>query len=161
MYNTKQSVSDFLKNHSVGVLSTVSPDGKPYASPIYFIADDDLNFYFTTKSDTKKSQNFTTNKHVALTVVDHTIPLTIQSTGTVKEVEEPDMYAKLAEANAKAGGEFSWPPPLSKLESAGYLLLYKYTPEWLRVGDFSEPQTTSGVQKNVFHEIIPGLEEKV
>jgi general stress protein 26 len=154
-YSSKEKVYEFLQSHAVGILSTATTAGIPSASPIYFIVDEDLNFFFVTKSDTKKAQNVKENKNVALTIVDSGIPLTIQSSGTVEEVQDPQMYAKLAEANAKEKGGFSWPPPLSKLESEGFLLLYKFQPSWLRVGDFSESKEGADIQNNIFHVIIP------
>jgi uncharacterized pyridoxamine 5'-phosphate oxidase family protein len=153
--HSKEDVYNFLQGHALGVLSTVSPDGTPYASPIYFITDKELNFFFVTKSDTKKAQNIAQNNHAALTITQASPPITIQATGTIGEAQEPEIFAKIADAYAKEKGEFSWPPPLSKLQSEGYLLMYKFIPTWLRVGDFSEFEDVTEIQKNIFRQIIP------
>lgn len=153
--NSKEGVYNFLQEHAGAVLSTVSPDGTPYASPIYFIVDKELNFFFLTKSDTKKAQNIEKNNHVALTVVHPSLPITVQATGTVEEVQEPEILIKMAKTNANETGGFSWPPPLSKLISEGYLLMYKVTPHWLRIGDFATPQQQPEKPTKIFYEIIP------
>ena len=141
---SKNEVYTYLQSLYIAVLSTATPSGAPYAATIYFITDPDLNFYFLTKSDTKKSRNIEENSNVALTTVDTSTPRTIQASGKVVEVEDPTQYRRMleriSEANAKKGG-FYWPPPLSKINSSGDLVLYKFTPEWLRFADFSEETT--------------------
>ncbi len=145
---------DYLRPLAIAVLSTVSPAGEPYAATIFFITDQDLNFYFLTKSDTKKSEYLEETKKAALTIIDPSSPKTVQATGTVSEIETPQMYqalmAKIAESNVKETG-FYWPPPLSKLDSSGDLLLYQFTPEWLRVADFSEDPK----EGNTFYQVLP------
>ncbi len=155
-YDSKEKVYEFLREHAVAVLSTVSHDGTPSASPIYFVADKQLNFYFMTKSDTEKSKNIENNNNVAITVIDSTIPMVVQAKGLVSEIQDREIFTKIAEENAKQEAGFHWPPPLSKLESEGSLLMYAFTPTWLRVADFSE--SGGGSNKpgtNLFHQIIP------
>ncbi len=150
---TKEEAYAYLSSVATAVLSTVSPEGKPQAAVIYFIADEDLHFYFVTKSDTTKSQNLEKNSNCALTILDPNAPKTVQATGQVKEIEDPKKYTeivkKISEENAKGNG-FYWPPPLSKVMSNGDLVLYEFTPDWLRLADFSESTTES-----IFYTIIP------
>lgn len=150
---SKSEIYSLLTPLSTAVLSTVSSEGKPHAAVIYFIADEDLNVYFLTKSDTTKSHNVEENKHAALTVIFPNSPQTIQATGSVAEIEEATMYTKImgkiSEENAK-GNSFYWPPPLSRLDSSGDLVLYKFIPDWLRYADFAEEKNGS-----VFYDVIP------
>lgn len=152
--HSKESVYSYLQSHAVGVLSTISAENLPDASPIYFVTDNELNFFFLTKSHLKKSLDIDNNNHAALTVVDAASLITIQATGTVKEVENPEMYEKLAEVNAQEKGGLHWPPPLHKLHHSGDLLMYQLTPDWLRVADFSESEDETNITNDVFHEII-------
>ena len=152
--HSKESVYSFLQSHAVGVLSTVSSEGLPDASPIYFVTDTDLNFFFLTKSQLKKSQDINSHNHAALTIVDSSSLITIQTTGTIKEIENPLMYEKIAEANAQEKGGLQWPPPLHKLHHSGDLLMYQLTPNWLRVADFSESEDKTNITNDIFHEII-------
>lgn len=154
--NSTKSISemyDYLKSLAVAVLSTVGENSKPHAAVIYFIADSELHFYFLTKSDTRKSKNLEKHENAALTIFDSQSPKTIQATGQVTEVEDPKMYVavmnKISEENAK-GNNFYWPPPLSKLDSNGDLVLYKFTPDWLRFADFTED-----TKESIFYDVIP------
>ncbi|MCW2763413.1 MAG: hypothetical protein JWR85_3614 [Marmoricola sp.] len=47
-----QKVHAFLRQHHMGVLSTVSSDGEPWGAAIYFIVDEDFTFYFVTRAET-------------------------------------------------------------------------------------------------------------
>lgn len=159
-YKSKNEVYTYLKHLSIAVLSTVSMDSKPYASVIYFVTDHNLNFFFITKSDTKKAKNLEKNKNAALTILDPTNPKTIQATGTVEKVQDADIYTymlkKIAEENSRKGG-FYWPPPLSKLKSMGELVMYKLEPDWLRFADFTESThaTSENSKTNIFYQVIP------
>lgn len=150
---SKHEIYTYLQSLYLAVLSTASPEGSPYAASIYFITDPELNFYFLTKSDTKKSFTLEQNNQAALTIIDPSSPRTIQSTGKASELEDPiqyhNMLERISEANAQNKG-FYWPPPLSKIDSQGDLILYKYVPEWLRFADFSESTT-----QNIFYKVIP------
>lgn len=160
-YKTREEIYSYLQFLTIGVLSTVSDTGKPYAAVIYFVVDHNLNFFFVTKTDTKKSQNLEKNNNAAITILDPNFPKTVQATGIVEAVQEPDMHTyllkRISEANSKKG-IYYWPPPLSKLNSQGDLILYKFQPDWLRFADFTESTysvESSGVKTNIFYQIIP------
>ena len=160
-YKTREEIYSYLQLLTIGVLSTVSDAGKPYAAVIYFVVDHNLNFFFVTKTDTKKSQNLEKNNNAALTILDPNAPKTIQATGTVEGVHEPDirtyLLKRISEANSNKG-IYYWPPPLSKLDSQGDLILYKFQPDWLRFADFTESTYSideSSVKGNIFYQIIP------
>lgn len=161
---TKETLAAYLNQLNVAVLSTVSAEGIPYAAVIYFVVDHSLNFYFLTLSDTKKAKNLQENKNTALTTIDLSSMITVQTTGTVQEVTDPQQYTymikQIGEANARKNKPH-WPPPISKLHSMGNIVVYKYTAKWLRIGDYSQKvsqdyQTTE--KKSVFTQIIPSQE---
>lgn len=157
---SKNEVYAYLKRLTIAILSTVSADGKPYASVIYFVTDHNLNFFFITKSDTKKAINLEKNSNAALTILDSESPKTIQATGTARKVQDPDIYSymlkRIAEENSKKDG-FYWPPPISKLKSMGDLVMYRIEPNWLRFADFTESAygSTTGTKSNIFYQVIP------
>jgi PPOX class probable F420-dependent enzyme len=55
------------------VLSTVRPDGRPHAAPVWYALDDD-SLVFTTGADTVKGRNLAANPDLALCVQDDQPP---------------------------------------------------------------------------------------
>jgi hypothetical protein len=56
-------------------LGTVDPDGRPWTSPVYFSADDDLRrFYWVSSPASRHSQNLAGRPDVSLAVFDSTVP---------------------------------------------------------------------------------------
>jgi uncharacterized protein YhbP (UPF0306 family) len=53
---TKEEVTSFLKTNFVANISTTDGD-KPTCSPIIYVIDDELNFYFVTNTDSFKAKN--------------------------------------------------------------------------------------------------------
>jgi pyridoxamine 5'-phosphate oxidase family protein len=62
-----QPEAQFLKEHSLGRLATISPDGLPHLVPVGYAFDDQL-FYASTKPGTKKIRNLRANPHAAFLV---------------------------------------------------------------------------------------------
>jgi PPOX class probable F420-dependent enzyme len=79
-----------LAGTRTGVLSTVRPDGRPHAAPIWFVLDGDT-VVFTTWHDTVKGRNLRRTGVAALTVDDGAPPYSFVSiTGTVEISEDVD-----------------------------------------------------------------------
>jgi len=62
-------IKKFLEKPNLGVLATVSPSGRPQATPIWFMLDGDEILVNTTKSRVKM-RNLKANPRVALAVYD-------------------------------------------------------------------------------------------
>jgi PPOX class probable F420-dependent enzyme len=56
------------------VLSTVRPDGRPHAAPVWYALDDDGSIMFNTGVDTVKGRNLAAHPGVALSVQDDRPP---------------------------------------------------------------------------------------
>ena len=152
-----EQVYTYLESLSIAVLATSSKDGKPYTSPIYFVPDHYLNFFFIAKSDTKKARDLQQNANASLTIVDPNQPKTVQTTGRVSKVNDPQLYSyvlKKMSENVSQKNKFYWPPPISKIKSVGNLIMYKFQPDWLRVGDFTKT-TPEEINTGIFYQIIP------
>lgn len=138
---SRERAHEFLREHPLGVLSTVS-QGKPWGAAIFFVADDFFNIYFITRADTQKYKNIEKHPHVALTVADGKTQTTVQIAGAVTRVS-PDKYhdvvfRKLASLRPK--GDLNWAPPVIKVHKGDYMVL-KLEPDYLQYADFSQQKT--------------------
>lgn len=126
----------------MGILSTVSEDGKPWGSAIIFAVDEDLNFFFMTRSGTLKFKNIAKNPHAALTIADEEQQTTLQAAGNISRVAAKDyidiVFKKLA--SVKPRGDFQWIPPVIKVHNGDYMIL-QFTPTKLQYGDFKQNKT--------------------
>ena len=84
----KQKALDFLRKNVLSVVATVTADSKPNAATVLYYVDDDLNFYFVTRRQTRKFANMSTNRHVAVVVGVGDMPGTIQMEGEAELMEE-------------------------------------------------------------------------
>lgn len=89
-------------------LATVSSDGQPWSTPVFYALDDDWNFYWYSRKDTRHSQNIKENNKVSVSIFatsgeDEGVGIYVE--GIAKELEEhelesaTDIYAKKAAAN--------------------------------------------------------------
>lgn len=73
----------FLREQNIGVLATTF-EGQPFASAVYYVVDDDFNFYFATRQNTAKHANVAINPHVAFVVGSGPEHISVQVRGTAK-----------------------------------------------------------------------------
>lgn len=132
-----QKVHAFLRHHHMGILSTVSEEGRPWGSAIYFIADDNFTFYFVTRAETYKYQNLEANPHVALTVADEETQTTVQLAGMISPLPYEDylevVFRKMPKI--RPAGDHEWIPPVEKLRAGNYMPLV-LTPTKLQYADY-------------------------
>lgn len=145
----KAGALSLLKNHSVGVLATLSPDKTPRARTVYYGADDSFSIYFFTLRTTRKAEDIAEDAHGAFVVSDEKAPQTIQIEGTLSDISDTatinEVVRMLAGTFMKHGAHFA---PLTHLDP-GKITFYKLTPTWVRFGDFTNGFGTD----NVFTEI--------
>lgn len=133
--NLKELVSDFIKRHPLGVLATVSPEGKPEAAVITIALTDAFEIIFETFRNYRKYENLRRNRSVAV-VVGWDSDITVQYEGTARE---------LADNELKKGKEeyFQKHPGLRKWDNLPEMAWFKVTPAWVRYLDNNtDPRTT-------------------
>jgi len=127
---TRKDVFNFLTKHSVAVLATVSEKHAPHASAMYFVVDEELNFFFLTKSSTRRFLHIQTNDQVAIVVSANNSPQSVQIEGKASIISDPwqqrNIVNQVAEKSASQGKKF-WPPPVSQLQD-GEIAILKVTP---------------------------------
>jgi hypothetical protein len=65
--------SELLDANIYLTLGTVGPDGRPWTSPVYFVADGIDEFYWTSAQDAEHSCNIARQPWVSLVVFDSTV----------------------------------------------------------------------------------------
>jgi general stress protein 26 len=140
----------FLKQHTAGVLSTVSADGKAHGSAIYYVTDDDFNIYFITLKTSRKFANLQENPSVALTVGRQDVPQTIQLEGVASALQHPDdIGAHAADLMKVLTSNSRYYAPLTQLGSADTAIIW-IQPKWVRWADYANAETE---KKSVLIEI--------
>lgn len=66
--SVKKELIEFIKNQKLLVLSTVDEKGNPWVCNVYYSADNDLNLFFVSPTDTKHSQHIAENPQVAFSI---------------------------------------------------------------------------------------------
>lgn len=150
-----QKVHDFLRRHPMGVLSTVDSEGKPWGAAIYYVADEDFNFYFVTRVETLKYQNLDKSPFAALTVADADNQTTVQAGGSISRIPPEDymdiVYTRLAKVRPR--DDPHWSPPLSKIRAGNYMPL-RLAPEKLQYANYKDRK--SDIHAEYIEQIIPG-----
>ncbi len=135
-----EHIYDFLQSQKTGVLSTVGKHDRPYGAVVYFSIDKEFNVYFTTKRDTRKSENIQHNKHVSFVTFEPVSQTTAQIVGTAEEISDPTEAQDIFRAMLKTAftTSLSGLPPISKLY-AGYYISYRIKPEHINMAVFARP----------------------
>ena len=123
---------------NLGVIATTNE--KPEAAVVYFSYDENLNIYFTTRKNSRKYANLTTNPHAAFVIYNAELLKTIQFEGVVTVVENPleqgKYYSQLVELAAKNNPL----PPIDQLGESEIMFM-KLSTTWARVGNFEIART--------------------
>src|SRR5688572_25007525 len=90
----KIKFTEFLRDRSIAVISTVSESGQPMAATIYFTSDENFNFFFMTKNFSRKYKNLETNPLVALVVGAENEPVTVQIQGKAEKITDAEEFRK-------------------------------------------------------------------
>ena len=69
---SKDSISEFIKSHSIAVMATVNSEGQPSSSTIFYTMSKNDEIWFLTKSDTTKYINLHHNSKASMTILDTT-----------------------------------------------------------------------------------------
>jgi general stress protein 26 len=149
---TKEKAKQFLLEHPMAIVSTVGEDHKPHAAAIFYIVDEEFNFYFITRTETQKYKDMLAKPNSAFTVADVGSQLTIQGSGELNVVRNDALietvYKKLARLRPLSDSD--WLPPIIKLRKGHYVII-KFKPTWLRIADYLTQQKTSA---NYFTQLI-------
>jgi nitroimidazol reductase NimA-like FMN-containing flavoprotein (pyridoxamine 5'-phosphate oxidase superfamily) len=139
-FTTTQEARNILKNGSVGILCTVSPDGRPYAVPVHYCFSDEENCaFFHCAKEGRKIDNILFCPQVSLVVVGayEVIPEKITTCyesamlfGPAGIVEDPaEKTAKLRALCVKFAPKTPWASDDSLLKACGETHIIKISAE--------------------------------
>jgi general stress protein 26 len=127
---TKDFLYDFIKQHKLAVVSTLSKDNKPEAALVGFAISEDLEIVFDTVKTSRKYHNLLQNPAVAV-VVGWDNETTVQYEGVATELsgEGADRYKEIYFEAYPDGRERdkTWPD----------IVHFKISPKWIRYSNFN------------------------
>jgi len=145
---TKKKFLEFLKNNNVAVISTVSPDNQPMSAIIYYIVDDNFNFYFMSKN-TRKVQNIEMNNKVALQIGNGNAPVGAQIHGEAGKIIGDAEFDEKRDQLIQSLLHNKFSPPIFEIEGEEFVI-YNIKPTWMRWLDLRGKTENKG-----FKEILP------
>ena len=127
---TKRELYDFIREHKLGVLATVSSLNLPEAAVVGIAVTTDLEIVFDTIGTSRKSQNLRLNPKIAF-VVGWDDEITVQYEG---EADEP----KGSELERCKKVYFErWPDGPEREQWPG-ITYFRVRPRWIRYSDFNK-----------------------
>ncbi len=143
-----KQIRSFLKTHDLAVIATCSKSGQPEAATIGYLVDENFNFFFLTKPDSRKIKNILENPKVALVIGTTSGINTIQVEGEAQIIQQKDVgFEEMLLKTTRIGALYYG--PLLKMEGGDFVTVRIKT-TWLRFLDFDE---LNG--KEEFFQLIP------
>ena len=65
---TQKAIESLVHGQSTLVLSTVNADGTPHAAPLFYLAGDELEFYWFSSTSSRHSENLIRSRNVAIAI---------------------------------------------------------------------------------------------
>ncbi|HXF83638.1 MAG TPA: PPOX class F420-dependent oxidoreductase [bacterium] len=106
------AVREFLQKPHLAVLATVGPTGRPQATPVWFLLEDDGHIMVNTAQGRRKLRNIEANPHVALTIYDPHDPYRyVQIRGRVVKIDRDRGAADIDRLSLRYRGRpYQYPP---------------------------------------------------
>ncbi len=124
-----------IQKNKLGAVSTVNADGGPESALVYFTFDNDLNFYFATRDNSRKYQNLIQNPKVAFVMGQDNPPQTLQLEGIASVIRDVEGQKHLFPELVGLASAKNFSAPISQMSTGG-LQFVKIAPTWLRLGNF-------------------------
>lgn len=144
---TISQMVSYVNNHQLAVLSTVAPDGKPFAVTLYVVSDEYLNLFFMTKTETTKHRNMSSNPYVFVTFSDEKDLSTLQLSGKAEPIDPKTdsqvTYNLLKGLRIKINEEKI---PIAKLNAGDYVI-YKIDVSRATLTNYHAKDVTQGVTR--------------
>lgn len=133
---SKAQIVDFLR--SVAIMSLAAcRDNTPLATVLLFAVDDNLIFYFVTRSHSRKAETIRNNPKVSFSVWEHQKML-VQVEGEAQQILNETEANQALEKVVQATNNIQdfWPPVLN-IDAQDEYAIFKITPHWVRALNLS------------------------
>lgn len=142
-----EAAINFLLEHDLGVLSTVSADGVVLGSAVYYLGSqsDDQEVYVITRAQSTKSTNIQGHQQVALTIYDAPAMQTLQLAGNAQIINDHQQLDKVFQVLIHPRpyqGEMLMPPVVG-LDQGEYVLV-KIIPTRAHFSDYKDIVRNAG-----------------
>ena len=133
---TQKAIEALVQGQSTLVLSTVNADGTPHATPLFYLAGEELELYWFSDASSQHSANLTRDRNVAVAVyasVNRWEKIRgVQLEGTANEVSDPQQRREIIAGYRR---RFRLGALLSV--AIAQSTLYAFRPSWIRYTDNS------------------------
>ena len=100
--NDLATIADFLRAHSTLTLATVSGDGTPYATPLFYVLDENLQLYWLSSGSSTHSMHLAVRSDVSAAVYSETDEWEkirgVQLWGTASVVQQSNLRKEVVKA---------------------------------------------------------------
>lgn len=144
---TVKNIVDYINEHQLCVLSSLTTDNKICSSTMYVGSDENLNLYFLTKKNTTKYRNIIANPYVSIAMHDENDLTTLQMQGAaypiVPATDSKKAYELFISIRAKIA---EYRLPISKID-AGEYEIFKAPVDHAVLSRYMEEDVTEGISK--------------
>jgi pyridoxine/pyridoxamine 5'-phosphate oxidase len=137
---TNTDIYQFIATRKLGVLGSLSPEGRPQSALVGIAVSPELEIIFDTVKSSRKYRNLISN-HAASFVVGWTDEITLQYEGEAHELVGSEL-----ERNQEIYFA-TWPDGPSRLSWPG-ITYFVVLPKWIRYSDFN--QNPAQIEEFVF-----------
>lgn len=143
----KERTLKFLEGNSLAVISTVTKEGKPDGSAVYYLIEKNFDIFFITKKGTSKYKNIHHLNEVVLTVTNTATKETAKIKGKAEPVNKAAFNIEIMEKVAgklNHDDDFETILPILKRDS-GDILTIKIQPYEITMSDYSTDELNEAV----------------
>ena len=127
--NEKKQILEFLRQHTVAVLATITPDNKPEAAAVEYVITDKLEIIFNTFATYRKYRNLKNNANVSFVVGFKDVTVQYEGTAAEAKGKVEEECKKLHSKQIKHKTKFHQMPETR---------YFKVSPKWVRYTDYSK-----------------------
>jgi len=127
---TTEEIYNFIQQHKLGVLATVSPSSLPEAAVVGIAVTSDLELVFDTLGESRKCENLRHNPKIAF-VIGWDDEITLQYEGEADEPEGNELKLYKHVYFQK------WPEGVEREKWPG-ITYFRVRPTWMRYSDFKK-----------------------